>query len=400
MLLHWIWYATLPGISLQQKVQLLERFSDPEELFRTENFSLIPEMTADLSESLRDKDLTLARKIMTDCKQAQIGVLTMQDAGYPARLRNISNPPLVLYYKGYVPDFEEQPAVGIVGTRKASAYGLCNARNMAREISACGGLVISGGAAGIDTAALEGAMDAGGLSVAVLGCGADVVYPKTNRLLFKRICENGCILSEYPPGTEPRPWQFPERNRIISGLSNGVLVVEAPENSGALITARDAFSQGRDVFAVPGNIGTPQCAGSNKLLTDYAAAVLSGWDVMKEYEGVYACVKKRTGLPPMPEREPDPMVAQRAFFASEAKDDKKVIDNSASGAYIDRERILEGLDPLSRLLVEKLGPDPIPIDDLIAMVEQPPDQVLGALTMLALSGVVTNHPGRLVSLKH
>lgn len=400
MLLHWIWFATLPGVNIRLKHQLLERFSDPEELFRTEIFSHEPQISQELAESLENKDLTLARRIMTDCKQAQLSILTMRDAAYPSRLRCISDPPLVLYYKGYMPDFEEQPAIGIVGTRKATANGMVNAKKMAGEITACGGLVVSGGAAGIDTAALEGALDAGGACVAVLGCGADVVYPKSNNLLFHKISEVGCILSEYPPGTEPRPWQFPERNRIISGLSNGVLVVEAPKNSGALITAREALLQGRDVFSVPGNVGNPNCEGSNSLLEDGAAVALSGWGVMKEYEGVYACVAKRSCVLPDPEEELPLMVAQHFPDALKTEADKKVVDNSVSGAYIDRERILEGLDPFSRTIVEKLGPEPIPVDDLIAMVEAPPNQVLGALTMLALGGVVENHPGRLVSLKH
>ena len=399
MLLHWVWFAGLPGVSLKCKLQLLERFSDPEEIYRTENFKHIPEISEELAECLCSKDLGPARKILAECKRLQLGVLTMQDAGYPSRLRCISDPPLVLYYKGYIPELEEQPAIGIVGTRKATAYGLQNAREMSREITACGGLVVSGGAAGIDTAALEGALDVGGVCIAVLGCGVDVIYPKSNWMLFQRIAENGCILSEYPPGTEPRPWQFPERNRIISGLAAGVLVVEAPKNSGALITARDAFDQGRDVYAVPGNIGSSASEGSNGLLQDCASVALSGWDVMKEYEGIYPGVAKRTYLPVMSKSETGNRVAQHPFPGVYTPDDKKAIDNLAAGAYIDRERILEGLDPLSRLVVENLGDEPIPVDELIAKAEQPPEQILSCLTMLALKGVVENHPGRLISLK-
>lgn len=392
MLLHWIWYATLPNLTLRQKLQLLERFSDPEELYRMESFSHIPDISPEMEEALQNKDLTGSRKILADCKRLQLGVLTMQDAGYPRRLRYISDFPLVLYYKGYLPDFEEQPAIGVVGTRKATAYGMHHAAEMAKQITVCGGLIISGGAAGIDTGALQGALEAGGACVAVLGCGADVIYPKSNRSLFQKIEENGCILSEYPPGTQPKPWQFPERNRIISGLSNGVLVVEAPKSSGALITAKDAFEQGREVFAVPGNIDNPTCEGSNSLLREYAAAVMSGWDVLREYEGVYPCVQKREVLP-----KAEPKILGENPKNEET--DKKYIDNSGFDAYIDREQIAKDLDPLSRKLVENLGVEPIPVDELIARVEQPPEQVLGALTMLALTGVVENHPGRLVSLK-
>ena len=395
MLLHWLWYATLPNISLRQKLNLLERFPDPEELFRTESFSHIPEITPEMGEALCNKDLTAARKILADCKGEQLGILTMQDAGYPRRLRNISDPPLVLYCKGYLPDLEEQPAIGVVGTRKATGYGMRNALEMSRQITACGGLVVSGGAAGIDTAALQGALEAGGPCIAVLGCGANVVYPQSNQALFRKISENGCILSEYPPGTGPKPWQFPERNRIISGLSNGVLVVEAPKSSGALITARDAFAQGRDIFAVPGNIDNPICEGSNSLLLDCASAVLSGWNVMKEYEGAYACVEKREAHV---SGAIEPEIPAKSFENQQT--DKKDIDNFDSGAYSDRERLLADLDPFSRKLVEQLGTEPIPVDELIALVDEPPEQVLEALTMLALTDVVVNHPGRLVSLKH
>ena len=393
MLLHWIWYAMLPNLTLRQKLLLLEQTPDPEGLYRTEKFSHIPEISQEMEEALQNKDLTNSRKILAECKRLQIGILTMQDAGYPRRLRNISDPPLVLYYKGYLPDFEEQPAIGIVGTRKATAYGMHHAAEMARQITACGGLVISGGAAGIDTGALKGALEAGGACVAVLGCGADVVYPRENRMLFQKIEENGCIISEYPPGTKPKPWQFPERNRIISGLANGVLVVEAPKSSGALITAKDAFDQGREVFAVPGNIDNPTCEGSNGLLQEYAAAVMSGWDVLREYEGVYPCVQRRDVRSASPEPE------MRSEILNAEENDKKGIDNSDVDAYIDREQLAKDLDPLSRKLVENLGVEPIPVDELIARVEQPPEQVLGTLTMLALTGVVENHPGRLVSLK-
>ena len=395
MLLHWIWYAILPGIPQRHKLQLLERIPDPEEIYRTEKYANIPELSPEMAEALGNKDLADARKILADCKRLQLGILTMQDAGYPSALRNIPDPPLVLYYKGYLPELEEQPAIGIVGTRKATAYGMNNAVDLARQIAACGGLVISGGAAGIDSAALQGALDVGCACIAVLGCGADVVYPKSNRTLFQRIEEKGCLLSEYPPGTQPKPWQFPERNRIISGLSNSVLVIEAPKNSGALITARDAFSQGREVFVVPGNIDNPACEGSNELLREYAVAVMSGWDVMRDYEGMYPCVQKRDYRITAPEPEPELITTG---FKNE-KNDKKDIDNSDSGAYSDRERILADLDPFSRKLVENLGADPIPVDELIACMEEPPDQVLGALTMLALTGVVENHPGKLVSLK-
>lgn len=397
MLIHWVWYALLPKLSAAVKRSLLERFSDPEDIFHTQGFDHIPELTGDMKEALENKDLQPAQAVLKQCADRKIRILTVRDAGYPSRLRNIPDPPLVLYYKGMLPDFESQPVIGVVGTRKASAYGLNNARQISAQIASCGGLVVSGGAAGIDTMALQGALDVGRPVVAVLGCGADVVYPKTNRALFAKIEENGCILSEYLPGTEPRPWQFPERNRIISGLSSGVLVVEAPEKSGALITAKDAFEQGRDVFAIPGNIGVASGAGSNRLLQDYAHAALSGWDVLKDYADQYPDVRQRQAIPYRPA---EPMVApakvaQPVF----AQTDKKDIDNPAANAYIDLENAYPDLTEREKQVLGCVGYSPQPVDTVIANAGLPASEMLGILTRLTVKGLVLRHPGNLISAR-
>lgn len=397
MLIHWIWYAMLSKLSARQKLLLLERFSDPEDIYYTENFDHIPDLSGDMKDALENKDLTQAQAVMKRCADKKISVLTIRDAAYPSRLRNIHNPPLVLYYKGILPDFEGQPVIGVVGTRRASAYGLNNARQMSGQIAASGGLVVSGGASGIDTMALQGALDAGKPVVAVLGNGVDVVYPRTNRTLFARIEENGCLIAEYLPGTGPKPWQFPERNRIISGLSNGVLVVEAPEISGALITARDAFEQGREVFAVPGNIGVASGAGSNKLLQDYGTAVLSGWDVLKNYASQYPNVEQRQPMPYRQTEQPASFlkVAQpHQAVADFPETDKKVIDNPATNAYSDLE-----LNDREKQIIACLSSDPMPVDDVIARAGIPAAEVLRILTMLSLKGLVINYPGRLVSAR-
>lgn len=402
MLIHWIWYAMLPKLSARQKLSLLERFSDPEDIYYTEKFDHVPDLTGDMMDALENKDLTEAQKVVKRCADKKISILTIRDAAYPSRLRNIHNPPLVLYYKGTLPDFEGQPVIGVVGTRKASAYGLNNARQMSAEIAACGGLVVSGGASGIDTMALQGAMDAGRPVVAVLGNAVDVVYPRTNRTLFARIEGNGCLLAEYLPGTGPKPWQFPERNRIISGLSNGVLVVEAPEKSGALITARDAFEQGREVFAVPGNIGVPSGAGSNKLLQDYAAAVLSGWDVLKQYAPQYPNVECRQPMLYGKSELKSSLlkVAQHSNVIPDFPEtDKKGIDNPTASAYSDLENADSGLNDREQQIIACLSSEPMPVDDLIAQVGLPAAQVLRILTKLSLKGLIFNHPGRLVSAR-
>lgn len=396
MLIHWIWYSMLPKLSLGQKLALLEHFSDPEDIYDTDRFDRIAGISPTAVEALENKDLTPAREVLNICNERQIGILTIRDPAYPSRLRNITDPPLVLYYCGSLPDFNKQPAIAVVGTRKASAYGMNNARSMSRQIAACGGLVISGGAFGVDTAALRGALEAGAQTVAVLGCGVDVVYPKSNRELFERIRETGCLLSEYLPGTQARTWQFPERNRILSGISNGVLVVEAPEKSGALITARDALEQGRDVFVVPGNIDVTTCAGSNALLRDGASAVFSGWDVLKDYAPQYPDRVHKRELQSLPDREVVQLrVAQTAHLPRHC--DKKDIDKKNPNDY----SVLENKDPRlsqqERKVLSCLDRTPRPVDEVIARAGIPADQVLRILTKLALMGVVVNHPGRLVS---
>lgn len=399
MLIHWIWYAAMPKLSRGQKLALLERFSDPEDIYNTQCFDRLEQITPEAAEALENKDLTLAGQIIRECAEKQLGILTIRDAAYPTRLRSIADPPLVLYYKGRLPDFEQQPVIAVVGTRKASAYGMNNSRSMSRQIAACGGLVVSGGAYGVDTAALRGALEAGASTVAVLGCGADVVYPKTNRELFQRIAEKGCLLSEYLPGTEARPWQFPERNRILSGISNGVLVVEAPQKSGALITARDALEQGRDVFAVPGNIDVVTCAGSNALLQEGAAAAFSGWDVLKDYESQYPNVVQKRDFAPFPDRDASQVkVAQTAHLPKLPREsDKKDIDNKNTNDYSVLDNSNSRLSEQERKILSCLSRTPKPVDEVIAQTGIPAAEVLRLLTKLALSGVVMNHPGRLVS---
>jgi DNA processing protein len=202
-----------------------------------------------------------------------IAIVTLVDRDYPERLKGIPDPPPALFADGTLP---EGPSVALVGSRKASATGIDTARVLGRALGERGVCVVSGLALGIDAAAHEGALEAGGPTVGVLGCGIDVVYPRSNRGLFERVRANGAIVSEYSLGEPPLAWHFPARNRVISGLSDAVVVVEAGERSGALITADHALEAGRDVWAVPGSLGAPECRGSNKLIADGAEVL---WDV-------------------------------------------------------------------------------------------------------------------------
>jgi len=214
---------------------------------------------------------------------------------YPARLREISDPPMILYVNGNLhPDYM-RTTIGIVGTRRPTTYGQRHAKDISRALAAAGATVISGMAVGVDSLAHWGAIEGGGRTVAVLGCGADVCYPAGNRPLFKKLIEgdDGAVVSEFFPGTKPEPWRFPARNRIISGLSQAVLVIEAGETSGSLITAKLAFEQNREVFSLPGRIDNPMSAGTNHLFKNNMAHVFLGVeDMLNELGWVSAPVGK------------------------------------------------------------------------------------------------------------
>ena len=397
MLIYWIWLAEHPDLTDRQKQLLLTRFSHAEDIFFADT-AMLADFDPDIVKALSNKDLTEPEKILRKCNQKGIEIITLADEAYPNRLKNITDPPLVLYYKGILPDFDKQPVIAVVGTRKATPYGITITRRLTAQIAQCGGLVVSGGASGIDTAASRGAMDAHCPTVAVLGCGVDVVYPKSNWELFTAITKNGCLISEYPPQSRPERWHFPKRNRIISGIANGTLVAEAPKSSGALITARLALEQGRDVFVVPGNIDQPNCEGSNSLLQEGGAAVLSGWDIMKEYEAqfpgvVHNCISKN-----LPRETPQTVakVAQRPVALAQ-ENDKKGIDNPVQSSYSGIEISTFELSAEEAQLLNCIGTEPKHMDDVIAASGMPAGKVLSMLTKMAIKGQVCNLPGRMVS---
>ncbi len=397
MLQYWIWFAENQDLELSEKRQLLEYFSDPEDICYAKGESLEEDLSL-LLKKLQNRDVAQAEEILRLCRRKNIRVLTYGDAQYPRRLRAIEDPPLVLYYRGVLPDFDSVPAIGVVGTRKATAYGLSIARRLSSQIAACGGLVISGGASGIDAVAMQGALTQDCPVVGVLGCGVDVVYPKSNRQLFSAVAEEGCLLSEYPPGTPGLPWHFPRRNRIISGLSKGVLVVEAPEKSGALITARLAFEQGRDVFVVPGNIDVAACAGSNALLQERALAVFSGWDILREYESLYpGKLERREPAAARPQETGAVKVAEEAQLPRDTA--HKSVDKKENCPYSGIKNTVSQFSEEEQALLKCIGPEPRPVDEVIAIAQLSPGKVLGLLTVLAIRGAVEHHPGNRVSLK-
>jgi len=215
-----------------------------------------------------------------------VTLISIWDSNYPKRLSELYDPPLVLYVKGNMLG-DDNVFVSIVGSRHANTYGISVADRISGELSRYGVVIVSGGASGIDSVAHNGALKNNGKTIAVLGCGIDVTYPSVNKKLFEKIAETGAVITEYPFTTQPEPWRFPGRNRIVSGLSDAVLVCQAPVASGSLITANYALEQGREVFAVPGNITDNKNAGCNKLIKEGAKLVENAADILDELGLLY-----------------------------------------------------------------------------------------------------------------
>ena len=282
---HWVWLSSL-RMDRRLMHRLLDRFADPQRVYEATEPELRDLALGQRAQRivLQTRDLRFARNVISFCAKNNIGIVTMQDAAYPNRLRNIEVPPVLLYVGGRMPSFDEEAAIAVVGTRTSSDRANDIAYTFGYELADKGMLVVSGMAAGIDSSANAGALSAGAGTVAVLGGGVDVCYPESSRKVYNRILAgNGCVISEYPPGERPYPRHFPERNRIISGLSAGVLVIAAPERSGSLITASRALEQGREIFVVPGNIDDAEFIGSNNLIKHGAIPVTTPKDIVAYY---------------------------------------------------------------------------------------------------------------------
>ncbi len=389
MLKHWIWLATRKGIGARSRCTLLRLFGTAEHIYTLtkQEYLDVEEFREKWLDALMDKDLSQAEEILVKCDNLGISVMTLADEAYPERLRNIADPPVVLYYRGSFPDIDNEAVIAIVGTRKCSAYGLLHAKQFSKLIANSGAIVVTGGARGIDSMATQGALDSSMPVICVMGCGLDITYPYENRWLFREVEMHGCLISEYPPGTPPLNSNFPPRNRIISGLSLGVLVIEAPKSSGALITANLALDEGRDVYTIPGNIGVKNCEGSNALLRDGASLVIDGWEIVRNYVHLF----------------PDKLADARHKDALESifmarygmalpvyspiltgQDDKKSIDNPSKSAYIEKKELPADLQEDEKAVLAHLSQEPIHADQLVALSKLTAQRVSAALTMLQI----------------
>ena len=282
--LFWIGLSSIPGVGRITFRKLVNHFGSPEHVL-----SASPKELKDVG-GLSDKVITEiasfpwqehAEREIENAKNAGVAVITADDPAYPAALRNTPDPPLFLYVKGLLL-LEDANAVAIVGTRKPTHYGMTVTNRIASELASAGLTIVSGLARGIDTQAHKGALAAKGRTVAVLGCGLDVAYPPENKGLLEKIARSGAVVTENPFGTQPEAGYFPARNRIISGLSRGTVIIEAATDSGSLITANYALEQGRKLYAVPGNIGSLTSRGTNSLIKQGATLVESAEDILKD----------------------------------------------------------------------------------------------------------------------
>lgn len=347
----------IPQLTPRRMTILLDHFSSPRDMWNAQQskLGLIPGFTDETaahivdarSQQALDEELAQAAKL-------NIQILTVLDKDYPPLLRQIDYPPAVIYIIGK-PKIDTRKTLAIVGTRRSSRYGRIMASKLADDLSSAGLTVVSGLAVGIDTAAHKGALEKG-LTVAVLGSGLATIYPATNTNLAAQICEQGgSIISEYPLYTPPAKWTFPQRNRIISGLSRGVVVVEAPKRSGALITAHLATEQGREVFAVPGNVTSNSSAGTNALIKDGAKLVTCVDDIISEFPDLTQLLVCITQSQPQ----------QEAALSAE-----------------------------EHLVYNLIGVEPLHIDDIIYKVGMSPTQAAQILLMLQMQGLIEQIEGR------
>jgi DNA processing protein len=359
---YWLALSLTPGIGSTLMRRLLDRFNTPEAVFHAPMKELskieglgekvVQEIRKGPLEKVVERELSLLREVGGR-------VITLKDEEYPKRLKDIYDPPALLYVRGALKK-EDEFAISIVGSRKTTPYGRWFTEKVSQELARHGLTIVSGMARGIDSLAHWGAISGGGRTIAVLGCGVDVIYPSENRNLFAKMIDRGAILSEFPMGSPPEGGHFPRRNRIISGLSLGVVVVQASEKSGSLITAGYALEQGREVFAVPGNVGTESSRGTHRLIKEGAKLVESSEDILEEI------LPQWRG-----ERETTPKVE------------------------IPRPDLTEE----ERVLYELLSETPLHIDVMIRESRMDPGKVSSLLLNLELKGMISQWPGKCFSRK-
>jgi len=394
---YWIWLSTRKGLGPVGALRLLEHFGTPERIFYADpaEYALVEGIPPVVGRQLKDKNMDGVNRILADCDRLGLRLMALRDADYPERLSNIPDPPLVLYIKGKLPDLDEEAAIGVVGTRKPTLYGMEMAEKLGYELTRGGALVVSGIARGLDTAALRGALRAGGPVVSVLGGGTDVYYPRENRGLYEDVAAAGALVSEYPPGTENIGSHFPIRNRIISGMSLGVVAVECEERSGTMSTINRAWDQDRDVFAVPGPVNAPMSRGTNWIIQQTGKLVRCGEDILMEYRDRYPSKLGEHKITRLPMSE-----WKTELSAAEPEAEPKETTSQPPEPEQPKLETVRREEERSRFTDDELavlramGRAVRGTDELVELTQIPVRRVTTALTMLQVCGAVEEHEGR------
>lgn len=390
MLKYWVWLSLCMDNGSEHLKLLSDKYASPLEIYKTPISELKSSYLLSNSEIKRcsDKSLDVACKIISRCEQLNIEIIPYDDNRYPNLLKEISNPPTCLYVAGEMPDFNVVPTICVVGSRKAGIHGTQAAWSLSARLAAAGIVVLSGGAIGCDKNAHEGAIAVGGKTVAVLPCGINFDYLKSNAPLREKIKKHGCLISEFAPDTPLYRNAFHLRNRLLSGIAAGVVIIEAGEKSGALITARCAVEQGRDVFVVTGRAGDKSYAGSHALLRDGAKPVMDIDDVFDEYISEYGDIidiekAKKITLKELYHANNEVQKTTNKVTKNEldCNDDKKIKKN-----------INETLPKNAKIVYNYIDNDLFTIDDL-AGCGLPFNELMVAITQLELNGCIKALPG-------
>lgn len=396
---------------------LLHRFQTPEALLaagREEILKAIPDIGKGILASIcSESTLRSAERTVYWCHQNGVRILVPDGKDYPSGLWQIAEPPAVLYCKGKLPLPSGAPSIGVVGARRADAYGERVAYKLSFELAAAGATIVSGMVQGTDGIAAAAALDAGGYTVAVLGSGIDVIYPRQHERLFREIATFGTVLTEYAPGTRPNGWNFPVRNRLISALSDALVVTEASEGSGSLITARYALMQGKTLFAVPGDVDNPRSAGTNRLIRSGALMALEAEDVLANFRFLYPELQA-VRIPPEAMQYTEATAEKLRAYGISSVLDREASKNASSektstvsahseknpqnstpggeGAAPASEAALQMLDPRQRELYAALPEGVFSLDHLTAL-GVPSGEASATLTVLELYGLLVSRPG-------
>lgn len=395
---HWIWFQLCLGVAKNFE-PLLQEFGSIEKIYNANYLQrkcsdLITDKVLERMEKITLED---ADKVIDQCNENYWQIITFEDEAYPNKLKNISCPPAVLYVSGQLPDLNDNLTIGVVGTRKASPYAITSAKLLSKGIARCGGIVVSGGARGVDSASHIGTLDANGTTVAVLGCGLASSYIEYNLDLKEMIKSTGAIITEYPPKTIASKFTFPQRNRIISGLCDGVLVVEASVKSGSLITASYATAQNRDLFAVPCSILDFKFEGTRKLIADGAI-------VATDVSAIVGCYKEK-----YKSLDFSKVASNEELLYDEYKerdispaDDEQITFERLDEHRKNKGELNEKADNLSgnqKLVFDVLKDDFLEIDIIAKNCTLDIKDVLTSLTMLELDGLVEAGVGKRYKIK-